>query len=245
MTILDWPGCFNVRDVGGLHLADGGQVRDGVLIRSDAVKDLEPEGWEALAAADVSRIVDLRYLSLPSAEPPDGVGAEIVRVELYPDDPTYWEAARDQFDGGGTLEDYLGWQYVNAMATRGPQLAAAITAIGAAEEGAVVIHCQAGKDRTGLVVALVLRLAGVPAEEVAADFALTGSHGMAALDRWVEEATDPEENARRTRLSGAPSGAILRAMEELEQIYGGAEAYLLANGADPAALARLCDRLRG
>jgi protein-tyrosine phosphatase len=240
---LDWDGCDNVRDIGGLPTVGGGRLQRGVLIRADALTTLSPRGWAAVETSGVRRIVDLRYLTLPPSEPPKELEIEVVRIELYPDDPTYWERARDGFDAGDSLSDYLSWQYVNALETRGEQLTAAVAAVAGAKSGAAAVHCQAGKDRTGLVVALILRLADVPIDAVAADYALSASDGRLALERWIAEVDDAEERDRRERLSGAPESAMRQMLAELERRYGGAEAFLLGEGLPPASVAGLRARL--
>ena len=73
---------------------------------------------------------------------------------------------------------------------------------------ASVVHCQAGKDRTGLVTALLLRLAGVPTDEVALDYAESERHLAARNEDWIAEGADEAERdwRRRRRARRRPTG---------------------------------------
>jgi protein-tyrosine phosphatase len=123
--------------------------------------------------------------------------------------------------------------------------ARAVTAIGDAREGPAVVHCAAGKDRTGLVAALVLRLAGVRADAIAADYALSEERWAPFVAKWIGAAETERERARRQRLSVCPPEAVTEVLEELERRHGSVRRYLLAAGASEEALDRVRARLRG
>jgi len=122
-------------------------------------------------------------------------------------------------------------------------VARAITAVAEAPEGGVVVHCQGGKDRTGLVVALLLRLAGVSVADAADDYSLSERNLAAVSEAWIAEAPDEHERERRRRISATPSEAMREVLEELERRYGSVRAYLLAGGATEDALDRARLRL--
>jgi protein tyrosine/serine phosphatase len=111
-------------------------------------------------------------------------------------------------------------------------------------EGAVVVHCAVGKDRTGLVTALLLRLAGVSAADIAADYAVSEANLLPMTASWIAEALDDRERLLRQRLAASPAQAILTVLSELEERYGGAREYLLAGGASGVELDRVRARLR-
>jgi protein tyrosine/serine phosphatase len=90
---------------------------------------------------------------------------------------------------------------------------------------------MAGKDRTGLVTALLLRLAGVPREAVGDDYAVTEINLREATERWIAEAQTDEERDFRRRVSATPAEAMVGVLEELEERHGGVDAYLLAGRA--------------
>jgi protein-tyrosine phosphatase len=106
------------------------------------------------------------------------------------------------------------------------------------------VHCVGGKDRTGLVVALLLRLAGVPLEDVAADYALSGEYLAPRHERWFEEAADEVERERMRRIAATPAEAMRAVLEELERRHGDTAGYLRSGGATDEALARARARLR-
>jgi protein tyrosine/serine phosphatase len=122
--------------------------------------------------------------------------------------------------------------------------AAALEAIATAPEGGVVIHCVGGKDRTGLVAALVLRLVGVPTADVASDYALSEANLLPELSGWLDQAPTEEERQRRERRSATPARAMVGVLEEIERRYGSIEGYLLAAGAQLEILERIRDRLK-
>jgi ABC-type dipeptide/oligopeptide/nickel transport system permease subunit len=111
-------------------------------------------------------------------------------------------------------------------------------------DGAVVVHCAGGKDRTGLVAALLLRVAGVPIEEIARDYARSEERRAGAPDSWVDAAPDEDERARRLFMQHTPPAAMQRALEQLERDHGSAEAYLAHAGLDEPHIERLRERLR-
>jgi len=107
----------------------------------------------------------------------------------------------------------------------------------------VVVHCAGGKDRTGLLAALLLRVAGVSVEEIGSDYALSGPNLAPALERWVAEVTDDGERRRREKLMTTPAEAIVRVLAEVEERYGSVEAYLRAAGVTAGQLDRVRERL--
>jgi protein-tyrosine phosphatase len=120
-----------------------------------------------------------------------------------------------------------------------------MAAVAGAPEGGVLIHCAAGKDRTGLISALLLGLVGVPAETIAADYAMTAELLRPRDEAWLAAAA-PEERAEREALLAryAPRAEVMvEVLAGLEERYGGVEGYLRAAGVSPADLDRLRERL--
>ena len=178
---LDWPGVVNARDLGGLPAA-GGRTRPGAIVRSDSLQKLTAEGWRALLDHGVRTIVDLRDDDEigPDAAPRP---AELVTVQVPLDgveDREFWDvwATGPQF--GTPL-------YYRPFLDRFPErVAAVVRAVADAPPGGVAYHCGGGRDRVGLVTALLLALAGVAPEEIAADYALSAER-LPALYRAREE----------------------------------------------------------
>jgi len=241
---LIWDGCVNVRDLGG-HPTANGETRFGRIVRADLIRRLSDDGWEALLAYGVRSIVDLRHQQEVDAdEPPHELAVDVVHVPLFPDpaSPDWPEidviGRKAGVGAPGTRAVY------GELLRRFPdRMAAAVSAVADAPEGGVVVHCMAGKDRTGLVTALLLRLAGVPSEAIGEDYAVTEINLREATERWIAEAQTDEERDFRRRVSGTPAEAMVGVLEELEERHGDVGAYLQAGGATPAAIGAVRARL--
>ncbi|KAB1659403.1 tyrosine-protein phosphatase [Pseudoclavibacter chungangensis] len=162
-------GTHNLRDLGGLP-ASGGVVAPGRLYRSDALSGLDDSGLVAFAALGIDRIVDLRDAVEIERQPTrlGPAGPEIVHVPVFrAADPA--EMLRSMGGSGPDLDGL----YAAMLTAEGAHLAEAVTAVADAPTGAVLVHCTAGKDRTGVVVSLVLALLGVPEERIVDDYAAT------------------------------------------------------------------------
>ncbi|MBV1852664.1 tyrosine-protein phosphatase [Catellatospora tritici] len=188
---LDWPGCRNARDLGGLPTADGGRIRAGALLRSDGHERMTDATIQAVRGAALSRILDLRW-SWECAEFPSP----------FAQDPCYRHTP--------LLNDVLDYvpppdSYAPMLDHNQARIGAAVRAFAQAPPGAVVVHCHAGRDRTGVLVALLLRLADVDHETIADDYALT---------------------------EGCTPAPMLNTLAHLDAAHGGAAPYLARAGVD-------------
>jgi hypothetical protein len=230
---LDWPGCVNVRDLGGVPLETGGETRFGELVRADSIPHLTDEGWRAFAEHGVRRVVDLRWPEERADDPPRDADFDVVHVALL-------GAFDPDVDGNMhryiEADDIVGFRvdgYTRWLATYRAEFAQALTAIADAD-GPTVFHCRGGKDRTGLVAALLLRLAGVSIADVAADYALSEANFLRG-----------GETGGAYFVLATPAEGMARTLAWLDDRYGGAQAYLLGCGLDAARLAQLRSRLAG
>jgi protein tyrosine/serine phosphatase len=230
--ILRWDGCVNVRDLGGLPLADGGETAYRVVVRADWLPGLSGAGRQALVDYGVSLVVDLR----PDREhEDDGVNPLPVPVIRQGMDPRPVAAA---WDWPSMRQAYL------ALADRyRVQLAQALTLLGNAKPPAA-IHCAGGRDRTGIACGMALWLAGVDSDVIAADHAMSDESWGPHNDEWLAEAPDDTERERRRRILQPAGRTLADVLEEIEETDG-IRARLLAAGADAEALDRLVARLRG
>ncbi len=229
---LDWPGCRNVRDVGGLPTAEGGRVREGVLIRADSLQFLSPEGVEVVRRAGIGRILDLRNdgevaeFPTPFTEDPLAVRQRLQN----PADPEH---------GQPTIVAACTW-----MLDRRPELfAAALKAIADAPDGAVVVHCHGGKDRTGMIVALALSIAGVPEDEIIADYFLTQERLAGWLAEQLADEPDASLHPEMIEFRDTRAESMTAILRHLDDTYGGPEAYLRHGGLTTEDLDRLRKRL--
>lgn len=244
MPHLSWDACYNARDLGGLPVVDGGQIRPGALIRSDILSRLTPVGRQALIAHGVRTVIDLRTLEQIVAEPSAFVigqprpGEPVYRILPVenPDSPHF--AAVD--NAPSRAENYC-----LMLKHFRPQFAAILRAVADAPAGGVLLHCHAGKDRTGVVVGLLLGLAGVPDEVIAADYAASEER-LWPLFYQMEAAVahDPKKLAAIQRQKPIALPETMQAvLDHLRARYGGVTNYLLATGLRETELARVQERL--
>jgi protein-tyrosine phosphatase len=245
MTALAWEGCLNVRDLGGLPTEDGRHTRVGALVRSDNVRKLTDAGWRSLAAHGVVRIVDLRWPEELAEDQPRDVDIDVVHISVLGEtiDPEYIETLDEHLDSVDDVADHYAWSYVDFLERYRDRFGRAFAAIADAD-GTVVVHCAGGKDRTGLVAALLLRLAGVGYAEIGADYAISERNLGPELERLSLDApVEGVERARREKLSRTPAQGMVRALGEIERRYGGVAAYLRATGLNDEQIDRLRERL--
>jgi protein-tyrosine phosphatase len=231
--VLHWDGCVNVRDLGGLPTESGQATRFGEVVRADEIPRLSEQGWRAVQEYGISVAIDLRGpFDERDGRPPDLP----IRVVKIPIDPRAvpaafrWESMADAYRS--LLEAYPA------------AFARAVETIGREREP-VVVHCAGGRDRTGLAVALLLRLAGVDAETIAADHALSDESWAPYHPMWFAEAANEDERARRRRIAVPAGRTMVEVLAAVERRYGGPEQYLLEAGASPAGLAAARGRLIG
>lgn len=231
-TTLRWPNCLNVRDLGGLPTRNGRRIRSGALIRSDNLSRLTHEGVAAVRSAGVSRVVDVRNPAECESDP-----SPFRADPIYRNLPLYRET--DEFDPTVTLAEH----YVQLLDRNADLLAAAVAAVADAPSGGAVVHCHAGKDRSGNVVALVLGVVGVPADAIAADYAAIDVRMAAHLAEQLDPVTDGTRRAQLAEEFSARPETMLAVIAHVEDRYGGAESYLRRGGLTSAQVDRLRSRL--
>ena len=248
VTTLAWDGCLNVRDLGGLPTEDGGRTRAGAVVRADNIRQLSDDGWRALAEHGVTRIVDLRWPEELAQDDPRNVDIDVVHVsvlgESWNEDPGYVARLDEHLDATDDVADHYAWSYLDFLERYRERFGCAVAAVADAD-GAVVVHCAGGKDRTGLVSALLLRLAGVSLHEIGRDYSLSGGNLAPRNDVWMAQIADEEERRRRAKLLDTPAEAMVRVLTAVEDRYGSVAGYLRAAGLADDQIDRVRDRLRG
>jgi protein tyrosine/serine phosphatase len=245
---LVWDGCLNVRDLGGLPTTDGGETRRGAVVRADSVRLLSDEGWRALVAYGIGLVIDLRGDHEREEDPPAELPVEVVQVPFMEASDEEWEEIAEELEAATAAAPD------DATATRDAYLiflerfednvAASLRAVAHAPEGGVVIHCVGGKDRTGLLTALLLHVAGVDEETIAGDYALSEERLRERHEAWFEAAESEEELQRLRRIAQTPAESMLAVFDELERRYGGVEEYVRQTGVSDEELELVRARLR-
>jgi protein-tyrosine phosphatase len=236
---LDWPGCLNVRDLGGHRTVDGGETRFGEIIRADSLRQLDCAGWQALRDCGVRTIVDLRGDHERLADAALDVPIRVVHTPFTADYADEWAKLQPEFESVTDGQEV----YLVVLERFSRSVGRSLRAVARAEKGAVVIHCVGGKDRTGLVAALLLHIAGVGKTEIAADYALSEVRlRPRELERLARAENDEERRIVRER-SRTPAEAMLGVFDALDRRYGSVENYLRAAGATDADFERIRERL--
>lgn len=245
---LIWDGLLNARDLGGHPTEDGDETRFGSIVRADSVRQLSDEGWEALVDYGVKTVVDLRANEELEADPPAELPVEVRHVPFMETDRSDWQKVEGELDAAvkaapdvasATRDVYL--IFLEHYASN---VAAAVRAVADAPEGGVVVHCAGGKDRTGLLTAFLLHIAGVGTDEIARDYALSEERLRTRHEEWLAKAQSEEERERVRRMSQTPADSMKGVFGELERRYGSVEGFLRHAGLTDDELARARSRLR-
>jgi protein tyrosine/serine phosphatase len=231
---LNWDGCFNVRDLGGFRVADGEETRWGAVVRSDSPDRLTAPGWAALHAHGIRTIVDLRD-QVERHPRSEARGAELATVHepvLDLGDADFWDEWRGVYDTPRFYRSVLDrWR---------DRFASAVAAVAHARPGGVLIHCEVGRDRTGLVAALLLSIAGVSAADIADDYELSADRLRPLYSQWLTDALDNSVRERLSRENVSDREAMLATLASLN-----VEDYLRAAGMGDTDLATVRARLLG
>jgi protein-tyrosine phosphatase len=262
---LPLDGAVNARDLGGLPTTDGAGIAPYRLLRSDNLQGLTPDDVKVLVEdVGLRTVLDLRTNVEVELEGPGPLTreprVEIRHLSLFPEGGGRTDVDADvllpwQADGederrasalpGEALEtaNRAVAFYLAYLRDRPDNIVAALRAI-TDSDGAALVHCAAGKDRTGVVVALALAAAGVPADRIVADYVVTAERMVPLLARLRASETYREDMDSRPDDSHRPRAeTMLRFLEILAEQYGGAVGWLATAGFGPADVERLRDRL--
>lgn len=204
---LDWDGCYNIRDLGGIPVPGGGTTPWKAVVRADNPARLTPAGWSALRAYGIRTIVDLRNPDEHRDTPPPDLTTVHVPLDDV-DDTAFWQRVRDDELDGTPL------YYRMFLEHKTQRCAAAVAAVARARPGGVLIHCSLGRDRTGLVAMLLLALAGVRPHDIADDYELSTTRlpplfaalGMPDQTGLIQDILARKNTTLRTALFAALDG---------------------------------------
>jgi protein-tyrosine phosphatase len=224
---LPLAGTRNVRDVGGYPAAGGRRMRWRTLLRSDELTRLPAETRDALVELGLRQVIDLRWPEELVRAPntfADSPGVRYTSIPLLADDPTPHAG--------------LEGMYRHVLDARAPQLGEVARALLADGGLPAVIGCAAGKDRTGVAIALLLDLCGVPRDVIVEDYALSAAFFASPvahmeLDDW----------RHGSLVVDSPPAFMDRALEHLDTAHGGARSLLRRQGITDPELRMLVERL--
>ncbi|SEG79186.1 protein-tyrosine phosphatase [Nonomuraea solani] len=217
---IEFTSLCNFRDVGGYATKDGRTVRWQRLYRADSLGWLAGDDLTAFRALRVRNVIDLRhpFEVERSGRVPETEGQN---YQNLPIEGRRWDVAAYVEEAG--VGRYLADRYLETTEDGVDNLRIALETIARADNAPVVVHCAAGKDRTGVLTALVLSLAGVGEDDIVADYALTGL----ATERFVADWTRRHPGAPLWPGFGlAPAEAMRHFLTDLTARHGSPETYV-------------------
>lgn len=218
---LELEGCLNFRDLGGYVTSDGRRIGWRRLFRADGLHRLTDADVEVLDGIGIATVIDLRSAEeverLPGRRPPSVLGHHNFPViDLLPD-PDSYEA---WVDPAFVTEHYLDMLEYGADSYR-----QALEILCDPSSYPAVFHCAVGKDRTGVLAAVVLGLSGVDGPDIAADYAQSGPAMKIFIERMRETAPDQVTPGRLAALSAADASIMEGLIEGVTRRYGSFEGY--------------------
>lgn len=239
--ILKLDGLFNARDLGGLPTRDGRRIRPLMLMRSDSTQRLTPEGERALAGYGARAVIDIRTRAEARQEP----SALAAAARTGGSSPVAYRHVPMVEDWVGTLlpsglEEAYQWH----LRDNQPGLRSIFGALAESDGMPALVHCAAGKDRTGVVIMLALALCDVTDDAITEDYALTGELYAPLKPYFMElAARDGYDLAAYERMLDCDPRVMRATLDHLRSAYGSARSYLRGIGVPDAQLDRLRARL--
>jgi protein-tyrosine phosphatase len=248
VTWIELEGACNVRDLGGLPTVDGRLTRYGVLLRSDNLQDLTSKDVGQLSDLGVGTVLDLRTsaeVEITGPGPLRSTAVPHLNLDLIPHGfdgrEDLVERAIPDEDAGEHAMDHVYLDYVSHAPAA---IATALRTIADPRGGAVLVHCAAGKDRTGVVVAVALSLVGVQRDAVVADYARTDERIASIRERLLGTELYATDMHQRTLDSMRPHAENMdRFLDRVDREYGGPHGLAMSLGVDEETVARLSRRL--
>ncbi len=233
--ILQVEGAYNVRDLGGYRTKDGRTTRWGTIYRADGLHRLTQAGRQTIEDLGVRMVIDLRHgrelqEKRSVFEGSDSVAYRNVSL-LNPVSPYSRQM------------DSLGDVYIGLLEDCRHELRSVFALLAERGDEAVLFHCAAGKDRTGIVAALLLELAGVERETIIEDYMLTAMCIAPLLEELRRGRPPMAAEDEYEKLLGCEPGNMREMLRHVEQNYGNAERYLLAIGLQPDQVRAVKERL--
>jgi protein tyrosine/serine phosphatase len=251
---IELDGAVNARDLGGLPTADGRTTRRGCVLRSDNLQDLSVTDVRILLDDyALKNVIDLRSEAEVRLEGPGPLTriptVTVHHLSLFPEAGRHTDVAADT-DVDVDVDKALPWQddrstghYLGYLADRGDSIVAALRVM-TRTDGSSLVHCAAGKDRTGVVCALALDVAGVTREAIVADYVQTGERLEAVLGRLRASDTYAADLDSRPADTHKPHAALMeKLLARVDEEFGGTLGWLAGHGWTSEDTDALRDRL--
>jgi protein-tyrosine phosphatase len=235
---IDFANIYNFRDVGGYATRDGRTVRWQRLYRADALGRLAGDDVTTFRGLRVRTVIDLRgpFEVERNGRVPDHEG---LSYRNLPVERRRWDVGA--YDAALGVARYLADRYLEVSEDGVDNLRTAVETVSRADNAPVVVHCAAGKDRTGLVTALILALVGVAEDDIVADYALTGRATERFTASWRQR---HPQGITWPGFGVAPAEAMRLFLDDLTDRHGSVEGYCgSVLGLDPAVIQELQDNL--
>jgi protein-tyrosine phosphatase len=237
---IELEGADNTRDLGGLAVADGGRTRFGRLLRAGTLQDLTAGDVTHLTEVlGVRTVVDLRLADEAAREGSALSGIPALRYFSLPLSSA--GNVRSDIVADGAEMDIVG-HYVALLEGSAANIVTAARVFADDVSGSAIFHCAAGKDRTGVLAAVVLDAVGVGREAIIADYALTAQRMKQISTRLLRLATYRDMQALSRGIKGAATAdeeSMAAFLDQLHGRYGSGAGYLTAHGMTDGEIAAL------
>jgi len=239
--VVTLEGASNVRDLGGLATADGRRTRFGLLYRSDSPSELSPSDVRTLVEErGLRHVVDLRTVEEVERDAPGPLrlaGLTYANHSMS-SDPGVGQVVPEMMRGN------LAGHYLGYLGSGAERVVAAARLLADPDRHPALVHCAAGKDRTGTLVAILLDAVGVRREEIVADYALTDANMDAVIARAIRrleaagEPVPPATGSLPNEARRARAQTMVEFLDQLTTVFGGGTGWLLAHDFPDAELRR-------
>jgi len=232
---LQFPRLLNARDLGGYAVRGGARTRERSVLRTDDLYKLTTEGAQALVDYGVRSVIDLRWPRelerKPSIFQRGAHGVQYTHVSLLDGSEETWNLRVP-----GVTKEH--WNCA-VLDHAGPEMARVLKTVAEAPQGIVLFHCAAGKDRTGVIAAMLLAAADVEPDEIAEDYSISTDY---IQDTYLASYPSEQREAVLEEVR-CPPEQIYNMLAHLERRYGGTPGYLRRIGLTTMEIDRIRSRL--
>lgn len=242
-TIVQLEGVHNFRALAPYPVRGGGRIRAGTIYRSGALELMtESDAASLTTQIQLRAVLDLRHPDEIASKKPHALASVVKPLSIFPD-------SLPQEDLIAELNGLYGpapsaERYLHYLQLGGARFAEACTLMSEADSYPVLVHCTAGKDRTGVLLAMIMEVLGVSDEDIAAEYALSNASVDQLIKylRAIGRDLEGTEEEIQQRLSTPPE-RIAGFMELLRKHHGSAADYLQSQGVEASRLERIRDHL--